>query len=80
MSWGLWLASVGAVGVVIAYTRGDGDTTAAVMDRKTEISPKGWRMERRGEDDRRLCVESGLKCMYVKCTVCEVDCSHYSLR
>lgn len=44
------MASVGAVGAVIAYARGVGDTTAAVMDRETEISPKGWRMERRGED------------------------------
>lgn len=37
---GLWLASVSAVGAVIAYARGDSDTIAAVMDREAEISPK----------------------------------------
>lgn len=34
------MASVSAVGAVIAYARGDSDTIAAVMDREAEISPK----------------------------------------
>lgn len=37
---GLWLASVSTVGAIISYTRGDGDTVVAVMDREAEISPK----------------------------------------
>lgn len=47
------MASVSAVGAVIAYARGDSDTTAAVMDREAEISPEGtgedgkWRGEGR---------------------------------
>lgn len=44
-------------------------------------------MERRGEGrqggeeglDRKRCVKSGLKCMYVKGIACKIDCSHYSL-
>lgn len=34
------MASVSAVGAVIAYTGGDSDTIVAVMDREAEISPK----------------------------------------
>ena len=45
------MASVSAVGAVIAYARGgDGDTVAAVMDREAEISLKEGNGEERGEE------------------------------
>lgn len=34
------MARVSAAGAVIAYARGDSDTTGVVMDRKAEISQK----------------------------------------
>lgn len=60
----LWLASVSSVGAVIAYARGDSDTTAVVMDREAEISPKkDGEMENRekrgggrGRGERKWCV------------------------
>lgn len=61
------MASVSAVGAVIACARGDSDTAAAVMDREAEISPEGpgedgkWRGEGRGgRGERRDKIENAV--------------------
>lgn len=63
------MASVSAVGAVIAYAGGDRDTAAVVMDGEAEISPKEEgeveNRERRGGRGRRR---------WKEWVICEVDC------